>query len=107
MELFTSFAGKMFLKAIDTTLYFYHNPFLNPFISTQFQETNDKSSDWEVFWKKVLFIRISQISQENRCVRVSLLIKFQACACNFIKKETLAQVFSCGICEILKNNFFT
>ena len=26
-------------------------------------------------------------------------------ACNFIKKETLAQVFSCEYCEILKNNF--
>ena len=28
-------------------------------------------------------------------------------ACNFIKKETLAQVFSCEFCEIFKNNFFT
>ena len=28
-------------------------------------------------------------------------------ACNFIKKETLAQVFSCEFCEISKNNFFT
>ena len=27
--------------------------------------------------------------------------------CNFIKKETLVQVFSCKICEIFKNNFFT
>ena len=27
--------------------------------------------------------------------------------CNFIKKETLAQVFSCEFCEISKNNFFT
>ena len=27
-------------------------------------------------------------------------------ACNFIKKETLAQVFSCGFCEISKNAFF-
>ena len=27
-------------------------------------------------------------------------------ACNFIKKETLAQVFSCEICKIFKNNFF-
>ena len=27
-------------------------------------------------------------------------------ACNFIKKETLAQVFSCGFCEISKNTFF-
>ena len=26
-------------------------------------------------------------------------------ACNFIKKETLAQVFSCEFCEISKNNF--
>ena len=28
-------------------------------------------------------------------------------ACNFIKKETLAQVFSCQFCEISKNIFFT
>ena len=26
---------------------------------------------------------------------------------NFIKKETLAQVFSCELCEIFKNTFFT
>ena len=28
-------------------------------------------------------------------------------ACNFIKKEFLAQVFSCEFCEIFKNNFLT
>ena len=28
-------------------------------------------------------------------------------ACNFIKKESLAQVFSCEFCEIFKNTFFT
>ena len=28
-------------------------------------------------------------------------------ACNFIKKETLTQVFSCEFCEICKNIFFT
>ena len=27
--------------------------------------------------------------------------------CNFIKKEALAQVFSCEFCEIFKNTFFT
>ena len=27
-------------------------------------------------------------------------------ACNFIKKETLAQVFSCEFCEIYKNTFY-
>ena len=26
-------------------------------------------------------------------------------ACNFIKKETLAQVFSCEFCQISKNTF--
>ena len=44
----------------------------------------------KVFWK------ISQNSQENTCAKV----------CNFIKKETLTQVFSCEICEIFKNTFF-
>ena len=26
--------------------------------------------------------------------------------CNFLKKETLTQVFSCEFCEIFKNTFF-
>ena len=34
------------------------------------------------------------------------LIKQQALGL-FIKKETLAQVFSCELCEIFKNTFFT
>ena len=38
-----------------------------------------------------VFLEISQNSQEN----------------NFIKKETLALVFSCEFCEISKNTFFT
>ena len=28
-------------------------------------------------------------------------------ACNFIKKDTLAQVFFCEFCAIFKNTFFT
>ena len=47
--------------------------------------------------KKVL-LEISQNSQENTCARVSFL--------NFIKKETLAQVFSCKFFQNFKNNFF-
>ena len=27
-------------------------------------------------------------------------------ACNFIERNTLAQVFSCEFCKIFKNNFF-
>ena len=33
------------------------------------------------------------------CQRL-FLIKSQALVCNFIKKETLAQVFSCKFCKI-------
>ena len=34
-------------------------------------------------------------------------ISLQIEACNFIKKEALARVFSCEFCEIFKNTFFT
>ena len=47
---------------------------------------------------KMVFLEISQDSQENTCVRDSDLI-------NFIKKESLAQVFSSEFCEIFKNTF--
>ena len=30
----------------------------------------------------------------------------EALSCSLIKKETLAQVFSCEICKISKNTFF-
>ena len=53
--------------------------------------------------KKVL-LEISQNSRENTCARVSPVPEPQAC--NVIKKETLAQVFSCEFCEISKNIFF-
>ena len=38
--------------------------------------------------------------QKNTCARISFLI-------NFIKKETLAQVFSWEFCEISKSTFYT
>ena len=50
-----------------------------------------------------MFLEISQNSQENTCARASFLIKL---ACNFLKKEALAQVFSCEFREISKNTFF-
>ena len=49
---------------------------------------------------KKVFLKILQISQENTSARVSFLIKLQ----ESIRKETLAQVFSCEFCEISKNN---
>ena len=57
-----------------------------------------------------MFLEILQISLENTCARVSFLIKLQASGpqpCNFIKTETLAQVFSGEFCEVSKKTFFT
>ena len=53
----------------------------------------------QMYSVKKVFLEILQNSQENTCARASLLIKF-------IKKETLAQVFSCEFCEMFKNAFF-
>ena len=58
-----------------------------------------------MFYKKGV-LEISKNSQENTCVRVSFLIKLLPEACNFIKKEALAQVSSCEFCENFKNTFF-
>ena len=46
---------------------------------------------------KNVFLEISQNSQKNTCAK----------ACNFIKKESLAQVFFCEFFEISKNTFST
>ena len=48
---------------------------------------------------------MSQILQQITCVKVSFLIKLQAETCNFIKKETLVQVFSCEFSEMIRNTF--
>ena len=52
----------------------------------------------EVFFKKV-FLKSLQNSLASTCSRVSFAIKLQASAYNFIKKVTLAQVFSGEFCN--------
>ena len=49
-----------------------------------------------------VFLEISQNSQESSCARV-FFNRVTGLACNFITKETLAQVFSCKFCETSKN----
>ena len=48
-----------------------------------------------------MFLEILQNSQESACARVSFDFIY-----NFIKKDTLTQVFSCEFSEISKNAFF-
>ena len=56
---------------------------------------------------KKVFFEVSQNSQENICVGASFLIKYQALACSFIEKETLAQVFPCNFEKFLRTPFPT
>ena len=50
-----------------------------------------------------MFLEILQNSLENTCA--SLFFN-KVAGRNFIKKDTLAQVFSCEFCEISMNTFF-
>ena len=56
---------------------------------------------------KRVFLEILQKFTGKHCARVSFLIKLQASASNFIKKETLTQAFSCNFCKISKKTFVT
>ena len=47
---------------------------------------------------KEVFLEILRNSQENTWAKIN--------NCNFIKKETVAQVFCRELCEICKNTFF-
>ena len=50
-------------------------------------------------------------SSHRRCSVKKVVLrnftKFTGKVCNFLKKESLAQVFSCEFCEISKNTFYT
>ena len=52
----------------------------------------------------VQFSSVHYISFGKEGATGDLLLRVEAC--NFIKKETLAQVFSCKFCEIFKNTIF-
>ena len=64
------------------------------------RELDNSEAATRDFLLKKVFLEITLNSQENTCTRDSFLI-------NFIKKEALAQVFSCRFCEISKNTVFT
>ena len=65
----------------------------------------DRSSRPEVFCKKGVLKKFAKFSGKHLCQSL-FFNKVAGGACNFIKKETLAQVFSCEFCKISKNTFF-
>ena len=53
-------------------------------------------------WRHVFSVTILRLPR-----RLARCLEDRPQACNFIKKETLAQVFSCECCQISKNTVFT
>ena len=70
-----------------------------------FHNITNRSSLPEMFCKKGVLRNFTKFIRKHLCQSL-FLIKLQAQACNLIKKETPALVFSCKFCEISKNNFF-
>ena len=100
------------MSVVDKFIYFTSlnicNTLRKPPVSESsfpFTDHNTNRSSRPKLFCKNMFLEISQNSHENTCATVSFLINLQASACNFIKKETLAQVFSCEFCKISKNTF--
>ena len=60
-----------------------------------------------MFYKKKVFVKLSQNSQENTCVEVSFLINVQAWGLQLYLKRDSDTVFSCEFCKTFKNKFFT
>ena len=54
-----------------------------------------RSSPMEVLRKKGVLKNFTKFTGKHLCQ-----------SCNFIKKQTLAQVFSCEFCEIFENTYF-
>ena len=69
--------------------------------------TNPEAVAWMCSVIK-MFLNILQNSQENTCISLffNKVAGRRPQACKFIKKETLAEMFSCQFCEISKNTFF-
>ena len=63
-----------------------------------------KEQSPKVFCKKGVFRNISKLTGKHLC---QILFFDRLMACNFIKKETLPQVFSCEFYKIPKNTFST
>ena len=57
-----------------------------------------------MFYKKDVIKNFAKFTGKHLC-QISFSIKLQTLACNFIKKETLAQVRFCDFCDIFKNIF--
>ena len=65
-----------------------------------------KSSHQRCSLKKGVLRNFAKLTGKHLCQSL-FFNKVAGAACNFIKKETLSQVFSCEFCDISKNTSLT
>ena len=63
-----------------------------------------RSSRPEEFCKKIVVRNLTEFTGKHLCQSL-FFNKVAGQACNFIKKETIAQVFSCELCQISNMTF--
>ena len=71
-----------------------------------FSPCQDRSSHQRCSMKKGVLGNFAKFTGKQLCQSL-FFNKVAGLACNFTKKETPAQLFSCEFCDISKNTFFT
>ena len=64
-----------------------------------------RSSRPEVFCKKGVLRNVTKFTGKHLCQSL-FFNKVAGLGCNFIEKETLAQMLSCEVCVLFKNTYF-
>ena len=107
MKVYNNYASKLIIFKVSRHFFqsnlftYYLFPMNKCDIHFFYRNTLYRSSRPEVFCKKGVIRNFTKFTGKH-LASVSFLIKLQAQVCNFIKKEALAQVFSCEFCEILR-----
>ena len=86
-------------------IYWYFKKIL-VFILIFLRAKRDRSSGLEMFCIKSVLRNLAKFTGKHLCQGLFLNKVAGLRPVTFPKKETLAQVFSCEICEITKNTFF-
>ena len=72
-----------------------------------YQKYISRSTRPDIFCKKGVLRNFTKFTVKHLCQCLFFNKVAVEVACNFTKKETLVQVFSCEFCKISKNTFFT
>ena len=71
-----------------------------------YQKYISRSTRPDIFCKKGVLRNFTKFTVKHLCLSLFFNKVAVEVACNFTKKETLVQVFSCEFCKISKNTFF-